>query len=359
MAAEYDYGNARLRAMKSRLLARKELDALVEAGNLQGFISVLVKTAYRKPLETALARTTGIECVAEALHIDLATTLGNLRRFFSGVAGERVAILLRSYDVHNLKAILRGLSKNAAAAEILAILLPVGELDYETLAELARAPAPRAAIDLMASMALPHARPLLQLRAERPGADTPEMEFALDQWHFRDAQATLKAEAANDELLAMALDLDADIANLITALRFARAPSERNLLRERLNVDQVRYLFVGPGRLSFTLLSQAAEQDALEVAVEVFAGTPYERPLREGLALYAQSGRLSDIEKKLRRFRLEWAAGLVAKDPLGIGVPLGYLALKTNEVSNLRWIAQGIHLGLSPETIRAEVEYVP
>jgi vacuolar-type H+-ATPase subunit C/Vma6 len=43
---------------------------------------------------------------------------------------------------------------------------------------------------------------------------------------------------------------------------------------------------------------------------------------------------------------------------LGIGVVLGYIAIKTNEVSNIRWIAHGIDLGLKAETIRNELEMV-
>jgi vacuolar-type H+-ATPase subunit C/Vma6 len=66
---------------------------------------------------------------------------------------------------------------------------------------------------------------------------------------------------------------------------------------------------------------------------------------------------LSEFEKQLRHSRLEWMSRLISKDPLGIGVVLGYLALKIAEVNNIRWIAQGINLGLKPSAIRAELEF--
>ena len=53
--SDYDYGNARLRAMKSRLLSWRELETLINIDNLQGLIAALTKTAYRKPVEAALA----------------------------------------------------------------------------------------------------------------------------------------------------------------------------------------------------------------------------------------------------------------------------------------------------------------
>ena len=39
--SDFDYGNARLRVMKSRLLSRQELEALAEAGSLNGLIAAL------------------------------------------------------------------------------------------------------------------------------------------------------------------------------------------------------------------------------------------------------------------------------------------------------------------------------
>ncbi|MEW5940071.1 MAG: V-type ATPase subunit, partial [Chloroflexota bacterium] len=56
--ADYDYGNARLRVMKSRLLPRRELDTLADAGGLQGLIAALTKTVYQKSVEAALTRAT-------------------------------------------------------------------------------------------------------------------------------------------------------------------------------------------------------------------------------------------------------------------------------------------------------------
>jgi V/A-type H+-transporting ATPase subunit C len=300
-----------------------------------------------------------MDCATEALRRDLIDTLGRIRRFYDGRAGELVAIALRAYDVHNLKTILRGVSKHIPPAEIATALLPIGELTSNALDELAGAPGPRVAIDLLASMRIPLAHPLIRLRVERPGAEIPEMELALDRWHFEQARRDLQESPDGAGLLTATLNLEADLANLSIVLRFAHAPAERQLLRKLWRVDGPDGLFVGPGRLALELLARAAAQDTLEAAVETLKDTPYEMPLRDGLEAYMQSGRLSGFEKHLCRFRLCWMAGLMARDPLGIGVLLGYLALKTNEVGNIRWVAQGIDLGLTTEEIRIGMEYPP
>lgn len=355
---DYDYGNARLHAMKSRLLSSRELDTLANAGSLQGLISALTKTAYQKSVESALTRTTGMDCIEDALSNNLGSTVGKIHGFYSGSARKMVAIVLRAYDIHNLKAILRGLSKNVPAGEILESLLPVGELKYSLLRELARLRNPREAIDALVSMGQPIAWPLITLRTERPGAEIFELELALEQWHFREARRSLRTENRLDGALSNALALEADLSNVLTALRFAREPAERNLLRDYFGDEQVSCLFIGPGRIALDVLTEACQQDNVAAAIEALADTTLAPALQTGLERYEQSQRLSDIEKQLKRYRFKWMSNQMVKDPLGIGVVLGYIAVKTNEVGNIRWIAHGIDLGLKTETIRDELEMV-
>jgi vacuolar-type H+-ATPase subunit C/Vma6 len=145
--------------------------------------------------------------------------------------------------------------------------------------------------------------------------------------------------------------------NLLTALHL-RMPGERKLVSYQSGAPDFNSLFVGPGRLPFALLGRAANQDTVVAAVEVLSGTPYEPPLRSGLEAYTLSNRLSSFEKHLKRHRLDWLRGLIPRDPLGIGVLLGYLALKVNETSNIRWIAHAVNLGLKPDTILMELELI-
>jgi vacuolar-type H+-ATPase subunit C/Vma6 len=138
-------------------------------------------------------------------------------------------------------------------------------------------------------------------------------------------------------------------------IRFAYAPEERKFLKDWLGSDDISRLFVGPGKLSFDLLAGAGGQETVDAAVEILDGTVYEDPMRDSLDAYAATGRLSVFENQFNRFRLDWSSSLISKDPLGIGVLLGYQALKTTEVSNIRWIAHGISLGMPANTIRSEL----
>jgi hypothetical protein len=71
--ADYDYGNARLRVMKSRLLPRSELEVLAEAGSLDGLIAALTKTVYQKSSKPPL-RVLPV-CGASMRHLGLISSI--------------------------------------------------------------------------------------------------------------------------------------------------------------------------------------------------------------------------------------------------------------------------------------------
>lgn len=353
----YEYSNARLRAMKSRLLRKADLETLVRAKNLQEAVNLLLKTAYRTAVEAALARVSELECIREALNRDFVNTVWKIQTFFGDEHKEWIRIILHRYDIHNLKAVLRGLSTHTSAAEIERSIVLVGELPGDILAEMARSPHPRAAIDLLASLRLSYAQPLLVLRGEKPGAGPLEMELALEHWRFESAFRSLRRVPDDSRLLLEAMRMEADLLNLFTVLRLVVSPRERQSL-QRLSNGQLRPLMVRPGRLSLEALERLASQRSLKALAEELRGTIYAAPVQEGLQAYEQSGRAGSIERALRHYQNSWLASLIYKDPLGIGVLLGYLALRAVETSNILWTAQGIQLRMSHQAIWSEVELV-
>jgi vacuolar-type H+-ATPase subunit C/Vma6 len=160
--------------------------------------------------------------IIETLRLNLVNTLGKVCSFYTGNEQESVAIILRNFDVNNLKTILRSLSKGIPPEEIETLLFPVGKLTEGALAELAHATEPRIAIDLVASMGFPIAQPLLKLRAERPGADIIDMELALDRWYAERTQRDIEKLPGATDFLRLFLDIESDLTNLLTVLRFVQ-----------------------------------------------------------------------------------------------------------------------------------------
>ncbi len=348
----YDYGNTRLRAMKSRLLSKEILESLARAENLETFITSLTKTPYTKSVEAALTRVSGVAVIAEAIRQDLVMTMGTIHSYYEGIAALSVSQLLRIYDVQNLKAVLRGLSRQLSPDEIMVAILPVSEIPESIWRLLSQAEEPRAAIDLLTTLRLPFAQTLMDLRAREAGASIAEMELALERWYFIQAQEYITSTPGVSFILPAFINLEADLKNILTVIRFAYLPSER----VRLVHDGLTRYLVGPGEVSFQILESAGKQNSIETAVQVLANTPYVKAIWAGYKSFAVSGRLSDIELHLRRYQRNWSRDQMRLDSLGIGVPIGYLALKTNEINNLRWIAHAILQGLDHRTVQAGLE---
>ncbi|HXV99576.1 MAG TPA: V-type ATPase subunit, partial [Anaerolineae bacterium] len=75
MPSGYDYGNARLRAMRSRLLKEADYSNLLAKGNLEELINALAETPYKEDIEIALTRRAGVQCIFEAVRANLTRTL--------------------------------------------------------------------------------------------------------------------------------------------------------------------------------------------------------------------------------------------------------------------------------------------
>ena len=59
----FDYGNTRLRARISHLLSKEMLEELTRVENIDGFLSLLIKTTYKPSIEKALTYSAGIRTV--------------------------------------------------------------------------------------------------------------------------------------------------------------------------------------------------------------------------------------------------------------------------------------------------------
>lgn len=350
----FDYANARLRALKSRLLPRATLEALAEAGSIRSLLLALTDTTYRAPVQAVLAQAPPGEVeahwLAEALRLELLNTQGRVRGFFSDsdAAGRLAAVVFRRYDVHNVKAVLRGLSRQAPAAEITLSTMPIGDLGPAELARLAGSARVSAALDLLATWRLPLAQPLLAWRAAANdhSADLAHMEVALERWHLLAALEAAEAAGANGAALHRALRREADAANALTALRLA------SMVERPLPDTQ---LFAVPGFVPLALVLDSASRPSVEQAARAWERTAYGPALIATLPEYEATRRLSVFERALSRRDQHILVREAIEDALGIGVLLAYLALKRNEIANLRAIAHGLALGEAPDEIRAEL----
>lgn len=339
----YEFGNARVRAMRSRLLSGPDLLHLLDSRDADELILNLADTTYRESIEGALLRERGVATINDALQRELVTTLGKLPGFYAGDARQMVALALGKYEIHNVITGLRAVVQQVPASDTAALMLPVGELTAAQLRDLSRSSDLRAALSLLATWQSPLALPLLDAAAQRPRAGLPFLELALTCWY----QNTLEAFPTDSRSWRTLSRLEIDTNNLLLALRLAGHPRALATLQESesgAGHGAYAMLFCGEGSLSRAELGEIARQPTLAAALAVLGGTSFGSALVQRRPLGSTVSSLEATEHELLGHQLQTAARVFAADALGIGVPLAYIQFKTAEISNIRLIAQAVAL---------------
>lgn len=331
---EYAYVNARIRAMKSRLLDHRQLDQLINKHDIDALIAELEKTPYREELERAGVQYTGISRVEYALRRDLVRAFRNLLGFTKEEDEENLLIItLHRYDVQNIKTILRGKRIHATPGEILDCTVPAGELDEAALTELVKQPDVKAVIDLLATWGIVYARPLTKSFKEY--SDTRDMlvlEYALDTYYYQNALETLKGGESEDyRVIREMVITEIDISNLRTVFR---------VLRDQIDRDEAkRYLIEGSSELGQATLLSMMKAGTLDGALKYLEHTRYQF-LTQVSPEYVAAQKISAFEKELDRYLVRKGIGYFVGDPLSIAYAMAYTWAKYAEVTNIRVIAR-------------------
>lgn len=345
------YINSRVRGMYRSLLGPDELRAFLQKPDLEGMIADLQKTPYRSALEIACVRRSGITCLEEALRTHLVRTYSKIIRMFGDNDAVRyVRIVVNRWDVHNLKAILRGKNIHSPPEEIRECLVPAGTLDEATLIELLNQHDVRDVIDLLATWDIDYARAFTpHIEEWSRSRELLVMEHALDQYYFDYARRTVQGKRPEAVALRRLVGTEIDVTNLKTVITFIRDGVSR--------MDGERFLLEGGTELPLKLLQNMIEDGNLPAALGRLGGTSYAFLLHlcEETAV---CGPQSLLMKELDRHLVQTGAALYRSDPLSVTVVIGFLYLFQAEVTNLRIIARCRDAGLSDEELEAELIHV-
>lgn len=334
----FEYGNARVRAMRSRLLRSADYARLIGAGSLDRMLALLADTAYRPDVEAALVRARGLARLDQAIRDNLSAALHKVASFYSGRPRQMVDLLLRRWDLRNLRTVIRMAEASHIATEPGRLLIPAGHLTEAELVELARQPDVWSLIDLMVSWRIPspEAVPLL-LRARAELVSTRDLSV-FETVVARDFATTIDTVLGDQNGgAASILRAEIDAHNLEIALR---ARTARLAGEAGLPVQPDQYL---PGGVvpvpHWVLLSESDSNEELAAIAAVRTPLPGWAP---ALANWAATGRLADLQDGLRRAITAAAiARFVAGDPLGLDIPVAYVFAKEAEARNLYLIGRG------------------
>lgn len=337
----------------SSLLPMGKLESFANSSSIDSLISSLTKTPYKESIETALTFSHGYGCITHAMRMELEQIVKDLNDFYEDDLKEKVNYIFLRDDLESLIAIVRGLIHEMPLDEIINSFSPLSSIPRPILTQLAKSKSLDEAISKAAVYEIPVSRKLMEWRSTHEEQLSSEIELVIEKWYFQHIRELLDKSSEDDELLRMFYAIEADIINLNTLLRVIETDDGRTYLKR----DFEEYL-IDYGALSNSRLINLASERSVEDAIRKLFSTRYGKNLKKGLECYQDTKRLSEFENQMHVYMLNWQARLPKQYPLGIGVPLGYVAKKKNEVRNIRWIAKGIDSGFAPSFVQENLQRI-
>lgn len=342
--------NARVRGMKSSLLSRSELEAMLDGGRIDQIGEALLKSPYEVELAEALSRYQGADAIEDAVSRNLVSTFSKLKAMCQDETAQLAEIFLGRWDLIAVKALLRNRHHGVDAETGAKSLVPGPSMPQAVQKELAAQDSMESLVRGLAAWNGGLCRRLLDvLPSYQETKNLRVLEEALDRVYFVRNLARLGTFRSDDaQFIQELLRAEIDRINL-RRLFEPRAPGveAEDVLREMLP----------RGRLSAQTLREIASAGSPERAAEVVSRTTY-GDMAEALSVFAQSGRFSTLDRQFEMKFMERLRRAMQHQGIGLASLLRYAWLKYNEVMNLRIIAHGLAAKLPKARVEQEILYV-
>jgi len=206
----------------------------------------------------------------------------------------------------------------------------------------------RAVVDTLATWGSPYAVPLRENIAEyTETGNLAALELSLDRYYFGWAAARLGGRRENVKLARRILGLQADSVNLLTVFRLLKSDIG--------DVEPKSFFLPGGVYINEALFLALAGMSDVDEVLDGLKKTPYGRQLEAVIASYVEEGSLSVFERALEDYVMRKALDAGRGDPLGVGITIGYLWAKQNEITNLRIIVKCTAVGMPADRMRKEL----
>jgi len=330
---KYAYIVARVRAMKSKQIPREMYPKFLnmEIPEITRFVE---ESEYKKDVDELGKKYKGTDLIEHALNQNLALTYRKLIEVSQNEAKFLITEYLRSWDIWNIKTILRGKFSGASEEEILEDVVSAGQLRYRDLLEIVK-------IGTIEGVIAAFAKTPYYPALEGYKGVLADIENALDKMYY--TGLIKAASATGNKLFLKFLKTEIDLKNLKIMFRMKRAGMERD--------DIVNLLIPGGMELKNSDLSRLAALPLSEF-VRALEEYSYWKAIAD---VSAELTSLINIETRLDKYGLVYASKISYYYPLSILPVLDYILSKKIEVDNLRIIVRGKETKLSEDIIKAHL----
>ncbi|MBI5228108.1 V-type ATPase subunit [Candidatus Micrarchaeota archaeon] len=345
-ALVYGYANARIKAMKGLLLSSSSLNDLIRVGSIEGMAELLQKTGYKNELSAAALNNSGSRLIDVAASRNFVKVAKKILKITP--TGDRKALqaLLLRWDLSNLKTIMHARKLGLPFDEVEPNLFEVGALTEDEFKKLMRADEGSIGKELKRTEI---GKQLMEQSGGNAGA----------------GEKFKKALSSTDGFIGMENVIDSSVYDMMDR-QLERAGGKelnhiRNILKkeidsknimiiERLkkrNADRKKImssLIVG-GTIKESILAKLAETKDLTAVVPIIKSRFRNFTLKEG-------ANLTELEIALEKAIAHEKLSAFNRAILSVGVIVGFMMLKEEEVNNLRKIGKGKEFALSENDVK-------
>lgn len=331
---DLSYLNARVRGWRKGLFKSADYDAFIESVSVEACLDLLRPTVYGPDIGVASARfERPYDILSSALRSNLYSVFTTLWDIAPEGARPCLKALFSTWEVYNIKALLRGIDKGVPREDLFEALVPAGELDLPALKELVRSKDVGDLIRLLRTWGSPYGAPL------KAGFDTykkhhslVEMELNLDIFSTRFFVSTISPASDDGKVISDMLADRVDSRNIMTLMKAVGEGYSKETL--------VEYFLEGGRRIrkgAFLSLSELPTRE--ELLAQLLEAVNDENWRR---VLYVAGAEEMDVLEELFEGLTARALSRAAiEGPLTVALAAAFIYAKTREVKNLRIIARG------------------
>lgn len=339
--AKYAAINAWVRARYARLLTPANLAELADAADFNALIGLLKQTAYGPHLQRVDERELTPRRAVYQIKNQLADSYATVIQAAPVHARPLLIQLYRSYEIDNLKAVLRGIVTGASWDRVRYVLFPFGPLTVLPAEAMLEAGNVSAAIELLRGTLYYET---LAFALERYTIEQSlfPLEVALDLGYWRNLWSTMSHLSGDDRQQAMRTAGQlVDIHNLMWAIRY-------RVYHHLSEEEVINYTLPFGYRVKDeSIRAIAAGADILQVVKRIY-------PTLTGIDELLQDSQngIQELETRLQRYLAGECRATFSGYPFHIGVPLAYLILSEMEIQDMVVLVEAKSTQLPKERFR-------
>ncbi len=349
---KYGYSNVRVRGMKGLLLTQQFLDELISVRAISAMAELLQRTHYKEDINYYSLKYRDSAVVELAAIRHFGKIARKIKKFAPSDDIEIINALLMKWDLLNLKMIINAKRIGKTFEEIRPYLINTGtinESDYERIAkademELFEEIKKTSLGEEMLSSSTEHFNRSMfdAFRSSLKSMDKFfQLQTILDAYIYLFMDKGLKSSDKDVELVRKLLRLEIDAKNILLIER---------LKAHGVDKKKIRNFLIKGGTLFDLFIEKLIEADDLKKTYGLLQTRFPKLIARKSSEKECSS--LTDLEIILEKVIAYEKVKTFHQSILSIGVLLGFLLLKEEEVNNLRKIAKAKEFGVSEQDIK-------